>query len=83
MSAFNSGLGATVDFTKSPEEKIREGIEPDPNLCAGFLMRGDEKGKKMVQVGNKPQLCLSGVDTPAELDAALAKDKSSLDVSKQ
>jgi branched-chain amino acid transport system substrate-binding protein len=79
MKAFESGVGATVDFTKSPEEKIREGIKPDPSLCAGYLMRGDQDAKKLVQVGPEPQLCLAGIDTPAALKAYVDKDKSSLE----
>jgi hypothetical protein len=42
-------------------------------------VRGDEQSKKLVQVGQKPALCLFGIDSVAELDAALAKDTSDLE----
>lgn len=62
MSDYKTPFGQTVDFTKSPEEKQREGLKRDPNLCGGVLVRGDEKAKKMVQVGEKPTLCLNAVE---------------------
>jgi branched-chain amino acid transport system substrate-binding protein len=76
--AFDSGVGGVVDFTKSPEDKVREGIKPDPSLCAGYMMVGVEADKKMVQVGEKPKLCLAGIETAAALKDKVAKDKSSM-----
>lgn len=78
MDNFESGLTAPVDFTKSPEEKAREGIDPDPDVCATVLLLGDPEQGKTVQVGQKPRVCLNAVDTPEELKALVAEDDSSV-----
>lgn len=81
LSDYKTPFGVTLDYTKSPEEKIRENIKGDPSECAGFLLRGDAAKKKMVQIGEKPTLCLAAVVDKATLDTKLAADKTTVKTS--
>ena len=75
------GIIGAIDYTVNRHEQVAAGTwEPDPDLCAGILLRPDVDNVEWVQVGQQPQLCLAGIQDGAELRERMADDDSSLEI---
>jgi ABC-type branched-subunit amino acid transport system substrate-binding protein len=76
-----NGIIGAIDYTVNLWEALEAGTyDPDPDLCAGILVRPDVDNVEWVQVGQQPQLCLAGIRNGADLRERMADDDSSLEI---